>query len=132
VIKTPQSIRNISLYGFAVLILGALVSGVAVAYLAFDYSAVVARQRAVEDAYKSVLALKYHTERLLSTPELIKQRQSWDASVNDFERQQLAPHPARNRWHQGAVGQSGIQRKQLAGKILAAPFRRRFECQRKR
>ena len=86
-IKNPRSIRNISLYGFAVLILGALLSGVAVAYLAFDYSAVVARQRAVEDAYKSVLALKYHTERLLSTPELIKQRKSWEASVNDFDRQ---------------------------------------------
>jgi two-component system, sensor histidine kinase and response regulator len=84
---TQLSIRTISLYGFAVLMLGALLSGVAVAYLVFDYSAIVARQRSVEDAYKSVLALKYHTERLLSTPELIKQGQRWESSVGNFEKQ---------------------------------------------
>jgi two-component system sensor histidine kinase/response regulator len=81
------SIRTLSLYGFGLLILGALVSGIAVAYLVFDYSAVVARQRTVDDAYKSVLALKYHTERLLSTPELSRQRQRWEGSISDFERQ---------------------------------------------
>jgi len=84
---TQLSIRTISLYGFAVLILGALLSGIAVAYLVFDYSAIVARQRNVEDAYKSVLTVKYHTERLLSTPELIKQAQRWESSVSDFEQQ---------------------------------------------
>lgn len=72
------SIRTLSLYGFGLLILGALISGATIAYLVFDYSAVVARQRTVDDAYKSVLALKYHTERLLSTPELIKQRGRWE------------------------------------------------------
>ncbi|HJV93342.1 MAG TPA: response regulator, partial [Azonexus sp.] len=80
------SIRTLSLYGFGLLILGALISGATIAYLVFDYSAVVARQRTVDDAYKSVLALKYHTERLLSTPELIKQRGRWEKSVSDFER----------------------------------------------
>jgi len=79
------SIRTLSLYGFGLLIVGALISGITVAYLIFDYGAVVARQRAVDDSYKSVLALKYHTERLLSTPELTKQRQQWVASVDEFE-----------------------------------------------
>ncbi len=79
------SIRTLSLYGFGLLIVGALISGITVAYLIFDYSAIVARQRAVDDSYKSVLALKYHTERLLSTPELAKQRHQWVASVDEFE-----------------------------------------------
>ena len=83
-IRQP-SLRTLSLQGFAVLIVGALISGVSVAYLVFDYSAIVARQQAVDDAHKSVLALKYHTERLLSTPELVKQRQHWNQSVGDFE-----------------------------------------------
>jgi signal transduction histidine kinase/CheY-like chemotaxis protein len=75
------------LYGFGLLILGALVSGGSVIYLVFDYSAVVARQRTVDDAYTSVLVLKYQTERLLTTPELHPQRRRWEGSVNDFERQ---------------------------------------------
>ncbi|MBK9442963.1 MAG: response regulator [Comamonadaceae bacterium] len=79
------SIRSLSLYGLGLLIVGALISGAAVAYLVFDYSAVVARQRTVDDAYKSVLALKFHTERLLSTPELSRQRQHWRDSVTEFE-----------------------------------------------
>ncbi|MDP3538808.1 MAG: response regulator [Azonexus sp.] len=79
------SIRTLSAYGFGLLILGALISGVSVAYLIFDYSAIAAHQRTVDDSYKSVLALKYHTERLLSTTELIKQRKQWAASVSDFE-----------------------------------------------
>jgi len=79
------SIRTLALYGFGLLILGALISGASVAYLVFDHDAIVARQRTVDDAYKSVLALKYHTERLLSTPELIKQRERWEKSVSDFE-----------------------------------------------
>lgn len=62
------SIRTLSLYGFGLLIVGALISGATVTYLIFDYSAVVARQRTADDAYQSVLALKFHTERLLSTP----------------------------------------------------------------
>jgi len=85
-VRFPQlSIRTLTLYGFGLLILGALASGVSLTYLVSDYSAVVARQRTVDDAYKSVLALKYHTERLLSTPELIKQRQRWGIAVSEFE-----------------------------------------------
>jgi len=87
VVHPQPSIRKISLYGFGALILGALLSGVAIAYLIFDYSSIVTRQRSVEDAYKSVLALKFHTERLLSTPELGEQRRHWEASVHDFEGQ---------------------------------------------
>jgi len=79
------SIRNLSLYGFGLLILGALLSGVSVAVLVFDYAEIVARQRNVELAHQSVLALKYHTERLLTTAELIRQRQLWEKSVSDFE-----------------------------------------------
>jgi two-component system sensor histidine kinase/response regulator len=87
------SIRTLSLYGFGLLILGALASGVSVSYLVYDYSNIVARQRSVDDAYKSVLALKYHTERLLSTPELSQQRLHWKTSVREFEPQlvRLAP-----------------------------------------
>lgn len=83
--STQPSIRNISLYGFGILMLSALLSGISVAYLIFDYSAIAARQRNVEDAYRSVLGLKYHTERLLSTPELNEQRHRWEKSVTDFE-----------------------------------------------
>jgi len=79
------SIRSLSLYGFGLLIAGALISGVTVAYLIIDYSAVVTRQRTVDDAYKSVLALKYQTERLLSTPELSRQRQHWIEAIAEFE-----------------------------------------------
>ncbi|MFZ4626268.1 MAG: PAS domain-containing protein, partial [Rhodoferax sp.] len=79
------SIRTLSLYGFGLLIVGALISGITVGYLIFDYSAIQTRQRAVDDSYKSVLALKYHTERLLSSPELTKQRHQWVASVDAFE-----------------------------------------------
>jgi len=79
------SIRSLSASGFGLLILGALISGVSVAYLIFNYSAITAYQRTVDDTYKSVLALKYDTERLLSTTELIKQRRQWAASVSDFE-----------------------------------------------
>ena len=81
------SIRRLSLAGFGLLIAGALVSGTVVAYLLFDYSAIVARQRGVEDAYKSILALKYHTERLLSTSELIVQSHRWSGAVGEFEGQ---------------------------------------------
>jgi PAS domain S-box-containing protein len=63
-----------------------LISGVTVGYLVYDYSTVVVRQRVVDDAYKSVLALKYHTERLLSTPELPQQRQHWLESIGEFHR----------------------------------------------
>ena len=79
------SIRTLSLYGFGLLIAGALISGATVAYLIFDYNAVVARQRTADDAYQSVLALKFHTERLLSTPELSRQRQHWLDSVTEFD-----------------------------------------------
>jgi len=88
------SIRRLSLYGFGLLIVGALISGATVAYLIFDYSAVVERQRTVDDSYESVLALKYHTERLLSTPELTRQRQHWLGSVADFEHKLQALHGA--------------------------------------
>ena len=76
--------RSISLYGFAVLILGAVVVGVLVAYLLFSYGAVVEKQRVVEDAYDSILDLKHQTERLLTTPELVKQKQVWAAAVDEF------------------------------------------------
>ena len=79
------SIRKLSLYGFGLLILGALFSGVSIAYLVFDYGAIVARQRDVDQAYESVLTLKYHTERLLTTPELIKQQHHWESAVQAFE-----------------------------------------------
>jgi signal transduction histidine kinase/HPt (histidine-containing phosphotransfer) domain-containing protein/ActR/RegA family two-component response regulator len=78
-------IRTLSLYGFGLLILGALVSGIAVAYLVFDYSAIVERKDKVDELYRAGLALKYHTERLLTTAELLRQRQHWQRSVADFE-----------------------------------------------
>jgi PAS domain S-box-containing protein len=79
------SIRTLSLYGFALLILGTLIGGGVLAYLVFDYGSVVARQRGVAAAHESVLVLKYQTERLLTTPELIKQRQHWEKSLAAFE-----------------------------------------------
>ncbi|MDO8989974.1 MAG: EAL domain-containing protein [Sideroxyarcus sp.] len=78
------SIRNISIYGFAVLISGALAVGALVAYLLFSYGTVVEKQRVVEDAYDSILALKYQTERLLTTAELVKQKTAWAGAVDEF------------------------------------------------
>lgn len=79
------SIRRLSLYGFGLLLVGALLAGAALIYLIVDYSAIVARHRSVDEAYRSALSLKYHTERLLSTSDLPRQRQHWKASVLDFE-----------------------------------------------
>jgi signal transduction histidine kinase/CheY-like chemotaxis protein/HPt (histidine-containing phosphotransfer) domain-containing protein len=80
-----HNIRNLSLYGFGLLILGALCSGVLLSYLMMDYRQIIERKDTVNDAYKAGLALKYHTEHLLSTPELGRQRQLWDTSVRTFE-----------------------------------------------
>ena len=72
-------IRTLSLYGFGLLILGALVSGIAVAYLVFDYSAIVERKDKVDELYRAGLALKYHTERLLTTAEQhLRGELTWD------------------------------------------------------
>jgi signal transduction histidine kinase/CheY-like chemotaxis protein len=139
-VRIPQlSIRTLSLYGFGLLIVGALASGVSVAYLVFDFSAVVARQRTVDDAYKAVLALKYHTERLLSTPELTRQRQRWEGSTADFERNlgELAvavgtlADPLNASWRTIRIEIDGIQR-QLGsgvfsdGNLLEKSLLRRF------
>jgi two-component system sensor histidine kinase/response regulator len=139
-VRIPQlSIRTLSLYGFGLLIVGALASGVSVAYLVFDFSAVVVRQRTVDDAYKAVLALKYHTERLLSTPELTRQRQRWEDSTAEFERQLgnltvavgTQADPLNAGWRAIRIEIDGIQR-QLGsgvfseGNLLEKSLLRRF------
>jgi len=79
------SIRRLSLYGFGLLIVGAMISGTTVAWLIKQYSAEVTHQRTVDDAYKSALSLKYQTERLLTSPELPRQNQRWLDAITDFE-----------------------------------------------
>jgi signal transduction histidine kinase/CheY-like chemotaxis protein len=79
------SIRTLSLYGFGLLILGALLTGSTVAYLVFDYSAIIDRKEQVDALFHAGQALKYHTERLLTTPELLRQRQHWKEAVEEFE-----------------------------------------------
>ncbi|MBI5784505.1 MAG: EAL domain-containing protein [Rhodocyclales bacterium] len=83
-LSRQPSIRSISLYGFAVLILGAVAVGALIAYLLFSYGAIVQKQRVVEDAYDSIMALKHQTERLLTTAELVRQKQVWAAAVDEF------------------------------------------------
>ncbi|MEW6163537.1 MAG: ATP-binding protein [Pseudomonadota bacterium] len=82
---SAPSIRTLSSYGFALLIFLALASGVVMAYLVFDYSRIVASEDEVDDLYRAGMTLKYHTERLLTTTELLRQRQHWRAAVEDFE-----------------------------------------------
>jgi signal transduction histidine kinase/HPt (histidine-containing phosphotransfer) domain-containing protein/ActR/RegA family two-component response regulator len=83
----PQiSIRKLSLYGFGLLITGALMLGVSVAYLVFDYSAIIARMEKVDDVFHAGQTLRFQTERLLTTSELLKQRKLWIEAVDSFER----------------------------------------------
>ena len=121
--STQPSIRNISLYGFGILMLSALLSGISVAYLIFDYSTIAARQRNVEDAYRSVLGLKYHTERLLSTSELSEQRHRWEKSVTDFEGHLVGLAKAAPAEAASIDGSWQIIRKEISGiqRQLAAP-----------
>lgn len=86
----PLSIRNLSLYGFGLLIIGALISGVSIAYLIFDYAHIVERKARVDASFQAGQALKYHTERLLTTPELLLQRRSWQAAVGEFDASLIA------------------------------------------
>jgi len=79
------SIRTLLFYGFGLLIVVALVSGISVAYLVSEYTAIVARMEKVAEAFHAGQDLKFHTERLLTTADLLKQRRLWDAAVDGFE-----------------------------------------------
>jgi two-component system sensor histidine kinase/response regulator len=81
------SIRTLSLYGFGLLIVGALLGGISVAYLVFDYSAIVARMDKVDEVFHSGQTLRFQTERLLTTSDLLNQRRLWTEAVDDFETQ---------------------------------------------
>ncbi|MBI4995786.1 MAG: EAL domain-containing protein [Rhodocyclales bacterium] len=118
--------RSISLYGFAVLILGAIAVGVLVAYLLLGYGAVVAKQRVVEDAYDSILDLKHQTERLLTTTELVKQKKVWEAAVDEFSRNfaRLAESDAKSAQGLGESwntirGEVGDIRRQLGNPLFS-------------
>ena len=80
----PLSIRTLSLYGFGLLIIGALISGGSIAYLVFDYAGIVERKARIDASFQAGQALKFHTERLLSTAELLQQRRHWQLAVSEF------------------------------------------------
>ena len=120
------SIRNISLYGFAVLIVGAIAVGTVTAYLLLSYGAIVNKQRVVEDAYDSILALKLQTERLLTTAELVKQKQVWEGAVDEFDFRltrlgETAPDDARDIGDSWRVIQNEIGdiRRQVANPLFS-------------
>lgn len=79
------SIRKLTVYGFLILIIGALVGGVTLIHLIFKYEAIEANQQVVKDAYDSIFALKYNTERLLTTPDLPKQQKIWEENAETFD-----------------------------------------------
>ena len=111
------SIRTLSLYGFALLISGALISGFSVAYLVFDYSAIVSRMERVDEVFRAGQKLRYHTERLLTTSELLRQRQVWMEAVDVFEKRlsdlaEVAPDrglPLQEEWQTIRLDVKGVQ-----------------------
>jgi len=79
------SIKKISLYGFALLCSGALISGVILISLVLKYESIQIEQKIINDAHDAIFSLRYNTEKLLTTHKLTTQKKIWQASAKKLE-----------------------------------------------
>ncbi|MDX1295118.1 MAG: EAL domain-containing protein [Sulfurimonadaceae bacterium] len=81
----PMSIKEISIYGFLTLIAGSIISAAVSLYFLFHLDTIKSEQQVTEDAYDSLVELKYYTERLLTTYDLIAEKKLWINAEIKFE-----------------------------------------------
>jgi diguanylate cyclase (GGDEF)-like protein len=84
------SIQRLSLIGFAILMLGSLLSGALLITLLFNYTAIKERQQISKTAYDALFAYKYKTEHLLVTNNVTKEVTKWEEAFTLFHKHFLA------------------------------------------
>ena len=84
------SIQRLSLFGFAILMIGSLLGGALFFTLLFNYTAIKERQEISKTAYDALFAYKYRTEHLLVTNNVTKEAAKWEDSFDLFQKHFLA------------------------------------------
>jgi len=79
------TIQKLSLYGFALLLLGALLSGGFLLTLLLNYKTIQEHQRISKNGYDALFSAKYNTEHLLVAPNVTKEATQWEASFEQFK-----------------------------------------------
>ena len=80
-----NNIQKISFRGFLILIIGSFISTFILVSMLYNLNNVREEKQITENAYDSLYELKYHTERLLTTHDLVAQKIKWKAIRNSFE-----------------------------------------------
>lgn len=81
----PVTIQRLSLYGFTLLLLGALLSGGFLLNLLLNYKTIQEHQRISKDGYDALFTAKYNTEHLLVAPNVTKEVAKWETSFEEFQ-----------------------------------------------
>jgi diguanylate cyclase (GGDEF)-like protein len=87
---TLRKIANLSLI---TIFAGSIVVGIVLMLLLRDYERIVYDQQLSKSAYESLFILKYDTERLLTTSDLERQKQTLTHSQSEFEKNFTALSP---------------------------------------
>jgi diguanylate cyclase (GGDEF)-like protein len=88
----PFSIQRLALYGFAVLLLGTILSGSLLVGLLFNYETIKNHQQVSKNAYDALFSLKYNTENLLISNQMHKEVMTWENSFETFTQRFDALH----------------------------------------
>ncbi|MEA3373942.1 MAG: HAMP domain-containing sensor histidine kinase [Campylobacterota bacterium] len=80
-----NNIKQISFLGFLILIVGSIISAAVLVTLLYSLETLRKEQQVTENAYDILFELKYNTERLLTTHDLVAQKFLWKQNRNDFE-----------------------------------------------
>lgn len=87
-----MNIKQISFYGFMILIFGLLLSGSVLVFFLFKLENIRNDGHKAEVAYQSFLKVKYNSERLLTTYNLSEDKKKWQNSVKQFDKKLQAVH----------------------------------------
>lgn len=80
------SIQRLALYGFGILLVGTIVSGVLLLKLLFNYETIKTHQEISKNAYDALFLFKYNTEHLLITDNVTKEATQWENSFAVLEK----------------------------------------------
>ena len=81
-----MSLQRLALYGFGILLVGTIVSGVLLLKLLSNYETIKTHQEISKNAYDALFRFKYNTEHLLITDNVTKEATQWETSFEVLEK----------------------------------------------
>lgn len=91
--QNTLTLRKIANLSFITIVGGSIVVGTLLVLLLRDYEQIIADQELSKSAYESLFVLKYDTERLLTTSDLERQKQTLLQSQEEFQKRFTALAP---------------------------------------